>query len=291
MKYAVRHQTIYDYSEPVSLCHSTAHLRPRDTPHQICANVAIEIDPPPDAKSIGGDYFGNEVLHFSLQRPHRRLTVTAKSEVTVAAQQRTALLPDCAWEEVRDRVRVVTEERFVDPFQFVLDSSLVRVTDVMGEYTRSSFTPGRAIHEAAADLTARIHADFKYDAAATVVSTPLEEVWMNRRGVCQDFSHVQIACLRSIGLPARYVSGYLLTNPSPGQPRLIGADASHAWVSIYCLDRDWVDFDPTNNVIPGEKHVTVAWGRDFADVSPIRGVILGGGHHSVSVSVAVEPIG
>jgi len=290
MKYRVQHQTVYDYSEPVALCHSTAHLRPRGTPRQTCDFSHIEIDPHPDVRAQHNDYFGNEVLHFSVQRPHQRLTISARSEVVITSDARPALPDGRPWEESRDHVRALNEERFVDPFQFTLDSPLVRASAALREYSLQSFTPSRPILQATADLTARIHRDFTYDPAATNVATPLEEAWEKRRGVCQDFAHVQIACLRSLGLPARYVSGYLLTRPSSEGTRLIGADASHAWVSVFCPEQGWVDFDPTNDVAPWDWHVVVAWGRDFSDVSPIRGVILGGGQHSVSVNVDMEPV-
>ena len=296
MKYRVHHETIYDYSEPVSICHSTAHVSPRQiASRQSCGPCRIEIDPVPDSLSARVDCFGNQVVYFSVQRPHQRLTVTAESEVEIISESRPepGALPraGCPWGETRDRVREMREERFIDPVQFVFDSPLVRTGRELGEYAGQSFTPGRPIVEATADLTARIHRDFKYDATATNVGTPLEEVWTNRRGVCQDFAHIQIACLRSLGLPARYVSGYLLTRPPPGRPRLVGADASHAWIAVFCPETGWVDFDPTNNVLPREQHIAVAWGRDFSEVSPIRGVILGGGQHSVSVSVDMEGIG
>jgi len=283
VKYRVRHKTVYDYSEAVSICHSTAHVQPRATPGQQCARCDVSIEPSPDARAGRVDSFGNHAIYFSVQRPHRQLVVEAQSEVDVATNgvDATASRP---WEETRDGVRTWAGEA-IDAVQFVFDSPLVRWNAALAGYARQSFSPRRPLLEAAADLTARINADFTYDTTATQISTPLEEVWANRRGVCQDFAHVQLACLRSLGLPARYVSGYVLNQQSPGQPQLIGGDASHAWVSVFAPECGWVDFDPTNNVRPGGEHVTLAWGRDFSDVSPIRGVILGGGRHTVSVCV------
>jgi transglutaminase-like putative cysteine protease len=195
-----------------------------------------------------------------------------------------------SWEEVRRWLHDGIGEQVLDPNQYLFSSPYVPVSAALADYARPSFPPGRPLLAAALDLTRRIHQDFEYDSDATTVSTPVEEVLQQRRGVCQDFSHLQIACLRSLGIAARYVSGYMLTMPPPGQPRLIGVDASHAWVSVYCPDLGWVDLDPTNDLMVDTLHVTVACGRDFSDVSPIHGVILGGGEHELEVQVTVRPV-
>ena len=195
-----------------------------------------------------------------------------------------------SWESVAEMFRDPVSPEVVEPYQFVFDSPQVRASRELFDYARESFTKDAPLLAGARDLTRRIYTDFKYDPKATTVATPLEEVWEKRRGVCQDFAHLGIACLRSLGLPARYVSGYLRTRPPEGQPRLVGVDASHAWFSIYCPGTGWVDFDPTNNCQTGEDYITVAYGRDFGDVSPVAGILTGGGKHDVQVSVDVAEV-
>jgi transglutaminase-like putative cysteine protease len=194
------------------------------------------------------------------------------------------------WEDVARSLPTDYTSAGLGAYQFTFESPRIRIRPEFAAYALESFTPKRPMLEALLDLTTRIHRDFRFDSKVTNVRTPPEDVFRKRRGVCQDFAHVQIACLRSLNLPARYVSGYLRTYPPPGRPRLVGADASHAWVSSYCPGVGWVDLDPTNNVVPSDGHVTLAWGRDYGDVSPLRGLILGGGAHTVKVSVDVEPI-
>lgn len=289
MRYRVLHKTEYEYAEPVSICHSTAHLQPRDTPTQSCAISVVTVEPQPDTTTGSKDYFGNDVMHFAVQRSHRKLAVTSSSVVEIRCDRLAVQSPGPTWEMVRDALSGPARHEHVEATQFLYPSLMVRLSAEMRAYALESFTFNRPMLAACADLTRRIFRDFKYDKEATNVATPIEQVWAKKRGVCQDFAHVQIACLRSLGLPARYVSGYLLTKPPPGKERLIGADASHAWVSVYCIQSGWVDFDPTNDVVPWDRHITLAWGRDFGDVSPIRGVILGGGQHTVAVAVDVEP--
>lgn len=289
MIYRVRHTTTYAYKEPVSLCQNLVHLTPRQGPFQSCGDSELIVRPTPSIIVDRTDYFGNPEVFFLIQEPHRKLTVTVRHTVEVIP----APVPDPAatppWEEVRDRLATDRSPLVLDAYQFVFDSPYIEAGGEPTAYAAPSFPPGRPILEATLDLTRRIHADFRYDPRATSLTTPLRQVLANRRGVCQDFAHLQIACLRSMGLAARYVSGYLCTSPPPGQRRLVGADASHAWLSVYCPDVGWVDVDPTNNVVPSDKHLVLAWGRDYDDVSPIKGVILGGGSHTLTVAVDVIP--
>ena len=233
------------------------------------------------------DYFGNRVCFFSLQEIHHRLEITAESRVSVAATTPPALALSPPWERVVALFSDPVSPEVVEPYQFCFDSPLLRAAPELADYARLSFAPGTPLLAAVNDLNRRIFSDYKYDPVATTVATPLEEVVASRRGVCQDFAHLAIACLRSLGLAARYVSGYVRTRPAAGQTRLAGADASHAWFAVYCPDLGWVDFDPTNNLQPAEEHITVAQGRDYSDVSPVTGVITGGGKHEVKVSVDV----
>lgn len=290
MIYRVSHTTTYLYSEPVSLCHNLIHLKARNSPQQTCLQSQLLIQPLP-AITVGRvDYFGNPATFTTIQESHQKLMVTAVNLAQLAPRPPVppALTPP--WEQVRHLLSSNRSPEILDAFQFAFDSPYIKIDAELGAYAAASFTPGRPILEAALDLTRRIHGDFRYDRTATSIATPLNQVLELRRGVCQDFAHLQIGCLRSLGLAARYVSGYLRTNPPPGQPRLVGADASHAWVSFFCPGFGWLDVDPTNNQMPADQHIVLAWGRDYDDVSPIKGVILGGGQHSVSVSVSVVPV-
>jgi transglutaminase-like putative cysteine protease len=286
MIYRVRHETIYDYSDPVSVSHHVLRLTPRDLAGQVRISSRIAIHPVPQGQcTTHHDYFGNCVTSFSLQEPHERLTVEASSQLEVSDSAPPVFANSPLWESVRDGL-----ESNVDACQFAFDSRRINASPELAEYAMPSFTAGRPILEAVRDLTARIHQDFRFDTKATEVTTPVQTFFEKRRGVCQDFSHLQIACLRSIGLPARYVSGYLRTIPPEGKPRLVGADASHAWCSVWCPGSGWTDFDPTNNCVPSGGHITVAWGRDYSDVSPIHGVLLGGARHTLHVGVDVMPV-
>jgi transglutaminase-like putative cysteine protease len=280
--YDVDHTTRYEYGESVSVSHHVAWLRPRGLAHQDCLEHTLEIDPAPAAMSTREDYFGNTMTLFVMGIAHTVLTVRARSRVA----RRAAATPDAAgtppWETARDH-----DQLPLDAIDCLFDSPSIQVSEELADYARPSFAPQRPLLEAVADLTARIHGEFTFDPQATTVATPLSEVTRLRRGVCQDFARLEIACLRSLGLAARYVSGYLETVPPPGTPRLAGADASHAWLAVYCPGTGWIDVDPTNNLLPSTTHVTLAWGRDYSDVTPIRGVILGGGSHALTVSVDV----
>ncbi len=285
MLYQVTHRTTYGYGSDVAVSHHLAHLHPRELPCQQVANFALTIEPPPAVQSERVDYFGNGAHYFSIGSPHDRLTVTARSQVRVAA----AALPERtpAWQQVRDRCAsdTLTADSAAGEFRF--DSPYIVRKPAFADYAVTSFPKDRPLLDAVRDFIGRIFRDFKFDPKATTVATPLDEVLKKRRGVCQDFAHFAIAGLRSLGLPARYVSGYLETLPPPGKARLVGADASHAWFAVWCPGHGWVDADPTNNILPSDRHITVAWGRDFSDVSPLRGVVVGGGGSSLAVSVDV----
>jgi uncharacterized alpha-E superfamily protein/transglutaminase-like putative cysteine protease len=286
--YDVHHRTTFSYEDVVSSSRHVLHLRPRRHPLQTCVLSETIVDPRPAAESVGEDDFGNPVQHLKIEEPHKVLVVDAHARVEVrGAAEAPALESSPPWESVRDRL---AGDETHEARDYVAASPYVAPSGDVQGYARQSFSPGRPILAAALDLTQRIHRDFEYRGGISDVSTPVSDVFAMRAGVCQDFAHLEIACLRSLGLAARYVSGYLLTRPPEGTAKLVGADASHAWVSVYAGDVGWVDFDPTNNVIPRIEHITFAWGRDYGDVSPISGTIVGGGAHEVSVAVDVNPV-
>ncbi len=289
MLYRINHRTTYKYVHPVSFGDHVACLKPRSFAGSALLSNSLEISPKPATYTERVDYFGNTQCFFTVQASHKELVVESRSEVTVedVAEKPTSL----PWEESAEPLGRDHTPEGLRAFQFQFESPRIRKRPEFAAYALESFTPGRPMREALMELTTRIYREFRFDSKATDVRTPAEEAFTKRRGVCQDFAHVQIACLRSIGLAARYVSGYLRTYPPPGRPRLIGADASHAWLSAYCRGAGWIDMDPTNNVSPTDGHVTVAWGRDYGDVSPLRGLILGGGGGSLKVEVDMEPVG
>ncbi len=296
MIYRIVHRTTYKYKYPVSLGNHVACLKPRTlSRHQLTRNE-LSIQPTPATLTERLDYFGNTLCYFTVQEPHRELIVEARSEVVVngnagsSESQSARSDAHLAWEEAVEALSGDRSPAGMEAYQFSFESPRIRVRPEFAAYARESFTSGRPMSEALRDLTARIHNDFRFDSKSTTVRTPPEEVFKKRRGVCQDFAHVQIACLRSLNLAARYVSGYLRTYPPPGKPRLVGADPSHARVSAYSPGLGWLDMDPTNNVVPSDGHVTLAWGRDYGDVSPLRGLILGGGAHKLWVGVDMEPV-
>jgi transglutaminase-like putative cysteine protease len=290
MIYRIRHRTTYKYKYPVSVGSHVACLKPRSLPHHQVTRSELSIQPTPATCTERMDYFGNLLCFFTIQEPHKELVVDARSEVIIeeAAVRWPSESPP--WEEAARSIPNDLSPAAIEAYQFGFESPRIRVRREFAAYALESFTPGRPLAEGLLDLTARIHRDFRFDSKVTTVRTTIEEVFRKRRGVCQDFSHLQIACLRSLNLAARYVSGYLRTYPPPGKPRLVGADASHAWVSVYCPGAGWLDTDPTNNLVPTNGHVTLAWGRDYGDVSPLRGLILGGGSHTLKVGVDMEPI-
>jgi len=303
MKYRVIHTTEFIYEARVGLCYNEARLLPRELPHQKVLSAALQIEPLPNDHCQRVDYFGNRTDYFSIRQPHDRLVVTATSEVEVVAPLlfddaeslagERGLFDDVeslSWESVRERLRSDRSAEVIEASQFALDSPSVGVDELLAEYARPSFPPGRPFAGAVHDLMQRIYREFKYDPEFSTIATPLKEVLAHRSGVCQDFAHLAIGCLRSQGLAARYVSGYIETKPPPGKERLVGADASHAWFSVYQPGTGWLDFDPTNNQVPREQHITLAWGRDFADVTPLKGVAYGGGEHDLKVAVDVLAI-
>ena len=290
MVYRVTHITSYEYAEPVSICHNEARLTPRSTTHQHLLRSQLLVEPTVATHDRGQDYFGNTVHWFALQEAHTHLSVTAVSEVDVSPYVAPAAQLSDPWEIARDRIR---EERSPDALaarELTFESPHVRLDPDLIAYAEASFPKGRPLLEAVLDLTRRIFKEFQYQPGSTTVATPVKEVLRARRGVCQDFAHVELGMLRSLGLAARYVSGYIYNRPPGDEPVLTGADASHAWLSVYAPGLGYVDFDPTNGVIPSHEHVTLAWGRDFSDASPLKGVILGGGNHTVGVSVDVARV-
>ena len=257
-------------------------------PTQDSLREELEISPVPAMRRERLDDFGNRCTYVEIHEPHNNLRVTSRADVRVAP---TAPLPapaSTAWEAVRDAVRAGADADTRGPRLRLRVAPRPALVGRGAQYL-PSFAAGRGIAEGARELTTRIHKDFVYDSRATTIATPVDEVLELRRGVCQDFAHVQIACLRALGLPARYVSGYLVTRPPPGKPRLVGADASHAWLAVFVPSYGWLPLDPTNDLVAGESHITVAWGRDYSDVTPVRGVIMGGGRHDLWVSVDVAP--
>ena len=292
MNYRVTHTTVYNYSQPVGLCQNEARLQPREFWRQQCTNSYFEINPTPTDFFEHTDFFGNRVTYFAVQQLHTRLSVTAISEVVVHPKQAPKELDyQPTWESVRNQLQdpyglSQTQELF-DAKQYTLDSPMVTTSPELAHYAQASFQPERPLIAVVHDLMERIYHDFTYDPSFTTIATPLSEVLSHRRGVCQDFAHLAIGCLRAYGLAARYISGYVETAPEPGVPRLVGADASHAWFSVFIPGSGWVDFDPTNNKLPYDQHITLAWGRDYADVTPLKGIAFGGGQHSLSVSVDV----
>jgi transglutaminase-like putative cysteine protease len=292
-QYQIIHDTHYTYDSPVSLAQQLAHLWPRECEWQVCHAEHLDITPDPTQRLDELDVFGNPLTRLGFERPHDELRVCARLQVEVLARLALDFKLSPAWEATRDALCYSSkpvEPHLLEACRYRFESPYVRLKKNFVAFSQSCFPAGRPLMLGVQALMEKIFKEFTFDAEATQVATPLVEVLESRRGVCQDFAHLMLACLRSRGLAARYVSGYLLTQPPPGQPRLIGADASHAWVSVFCPTLGWVDFDPTNNVQPALEHITLAWGRDFSDVSPLRGVILGGGNHDPEVQVTVMPL-
>ena len=291
MIYEITHKTIYNYNTPVSHCHSKIWLTPRNLPYQLCNEVLFNIEPRPAVFYELKDFFENSVHYFSIQQSHLKLSVEVKSRVEVFSLQ-GRLLPnnDMPWEHVRNMLAEFREE-LVDVYHFKYESQHVPLDHDIYLYAARFFTPNRPLLEATRDLMTHIFKEFKFVSGYSTVATPLKEIVKNKKGVCQDFAHFAIACLRSHGLAAKYMSGYIETLPPAGKQKLVGADASHAWFSVYLPGEGWYDFDPTNNMVPNERHVTLAWGRDYSDVTPMRGVIISGGKHKLDVEVDVKRIG
>jgi len=288
MKYRVRHVTEYMYSEAVTTSHHELHLRPRETPGQTVDDESLTISPDPALRRDRVDWFGNPATHLAIHSRHTRLAVTSTFVVDIAREPPPN--DNGTWEAARDWVRAGADAEARAALEMALPSSRAIPSAAARAFAEPSFTPGRPLADAARDLTHRIHAEFTYDPAATDVATSVDEVLRGRRGVCQDFAHVQLACLRAFGLAARYVSGYLVTHHAPDEKTLIGADASHAWISVQLPGGEWLDLDPTNDVVPTDRHIAIAVGRDFGDVTPMRGVLLAGGRHELIVGVDVSPV-
>jgi transglutaminase-like putative cysteine protease len=285
--YEVSHRTVYRYEQPVSISHHLLHLTPRPCPRQVTGESALEVHPAPSVRHEDTDYFGNPITFLTVQQSHKELMLHTLSFIDVKPPEPPEPSATPPWDDV---VAVLDEDRSaetLDALQYRYASTHTPIDDDLKAYAQVSFRPRRPVLEAARELTHRINRDFLYDTRATTIGTPVAEVFRMRRGVCQDFAHLQLACLRSLGLAARYVSGYLLTRPADGKEKLVGADASHAWLAIWVPGHGWVDLDPTNDLIPKDEHITLAWGRDYGDVSPVQGIMFGGGAHTVSVAVDV----
>ncbi len=290
MLYQVSHTTQYRYREPVTLCHNEARLLPRSLSRQRCVDARIRIEPKPAVYQERKDVFGNRVVYFSIEEPHTTLDVHAASEVQLFSLLPPNLEMTPPWEEVQALLQSDTQRGVLEARQFVLESPFVNIDPIFSEYAKPAFLPGRPVLLAVHELMSRIFTEFAYDPGFTTIATPLFQVFEHRRGVCQDFAHFAIACLRSLGLAARYVSGYLETLLPQDPSRLIGGAASHAWVSVYCPELGWIDFDPTNNLMPSDRHIVVAWGRDYSDVTPLKGTIIGGGSHELQVGVEMQKV-
>ncbi|MEO8203548.1 MAG: transglutaminase family protein [Betaproteobacteria bacterium] len=287
-RYHIVHETCYEYESRVAVAQQILHLTPRDLAWQKRIAHSIVFDPVPSEITEHEDYFGNLVRRAVLDSPHDVLTVRAESEVSVGRRSGGRVPPGSpAWETVRERVHAAREASVLDAAEFLFESPHVEFSPELATFAAPCFPARRPFLDGVWALNRAIHIGFSFDDSATSVSTPLSEVLELRRGVCQDFAHLMTGCLRVLGLPARYVSGYILTSPPPGHVKMVGADASHAWVSVFCPEVGWVDFDPTNDLVVDDEHVTLAWGRDFSDVAPMHGVILGGGDQELSVHVTV----
>ena len=289
MNYKIIHKTEYSYTHPVNLCYNEARLTPRNFADQVCLNSQFVVEPEPKECRERQDFFGNTVYYFTIQQPHNQLTITVTSHVDVKGRERQRnFVEHLSWEETHRQLRTDSDPEILEMRQYILNSPMIPAMPELRAYAEKSFIKGRPLLEAVENLTTRLYADFTYDPGFTTVATPLTDVIRHRRGVCQDLAHLGIGCLRALGLAARYVSGYIETDPLPDQKPLAGADASHAWFSVYLPQLGWTDFDPTNNQIPTDRHITVAWGRDYTDVTPLKGVVFGSGTHELFVAVDCE---
>jgi transglutaminase-like putative cysteine protease len=290
MIYDVSHRTIYRYTTPVAQSQHVVHMSPRAVERQRVKGHALLIEPAPTIRTEREDYYGNRVVLFDIELEHKELVVHARSTIGVTAPRAIDLAASMPWEAVVASIADRKPGIDLEVARYACASKHTRSTTEIAAYAQSFFPKGRPVLQGAWDLVERIYEDFTFDSTATDISTPVTQVLQKRRGVCQDFSHLALACLRSMRLSARYVSGYILTSPPPGVPRLAGADASHAWISVWSPAFGWVDFDPTNGLIPRDGHITIAYGRDYDDVSPISGILLGGSDHTVHVGVDVVPV-
>ena len=290
MIYDVSHRTVYRYSTPVAQSQHIVHISPRAIERQRIKGHALLIEPPPTIRTEREDVYGNRVVMFDIEQEHKELVIHARSTIGVTAPRPIDLAASMPWEAVVAAVADPKPGIDLEVARYACASKHTRATPEVAAYARGFFPAGRPVLQGTWDLIANIYDEFTFDATATDISTPVTQVLHQRRGVCQDFSHLALACLRSMRLSARYVSGYILTSPPPGVPRLAGADASHAWIAVWSPAFGWVDFDPTNRLIPRDGHITIAYGRDYDDVSPISGILLGGNDHTVHVGVDVVPV-
>jgi transglutaminase-like putative cysteine protease len=288
VKYRINHQTEYFYADRVPLCHNVIRLRPRDTAFQTCERSELSILPVPADQREHLDYFGNHAIWIAVQEPHHSLKIEMTSEVNVNSCTLPADLTGPAWDQVPSLISNGLDPTILAAREYTFDSPYITRCAELAAYAKPDFPPGAPLVTCIMNLTHRIFDEFIFDTDATTIGTPLLEILHHHHGVCQDFAHLQIGCMRSLGLPARYISGYLVTKPPPGQRRLIGADASHAWISAYIPNFGWLDFDPTNDTMPNDQHITIGWARDYDDLSPVKGVTIGGHRHSLEFSVDVE---
>jgi transglutaminase-like putative cysteine protease len=292
MRYTVRHATVYEYGRDVAHSHHLLHLKPREFAYQRCLDHTLTLEPPPSAEREDLDAFGNGISRLEYDRSHDRLSVVAEMTVEIFPRASEPLETSEPWDVLRERLcyhAAPLPAEDLEAYRYRMRSDHVPIKQIFWDYAADCFVPGRSIGAAAQDLMRKIHREFKYAPGTTTNRTSITEVLKSRKGVCQDFAHLMIGALRAGGLAARYVSGYIRT-VRPGGAAAIGGDASHAWVSVYCPPLGWVDFDPTNDCLVGEGHVTLAWGRDFGDVSPLRGILFGGSKHKLSVDVRVQPL-
>ncbi len=290
MKYRVEHTTKYTYQSSATLCHNLVYQIPSVFPFQQIEEFEYSIQPEPSFLTRRKDFYGNEFLYFSIQRSHKELIVNSNCTVEVYTPSWLNLTGSdtVAWEEIVAWLKTTNADTNIR--QYCLESNHVQFIDGVREYALQSFTPGRPVMEAMLDLNKRIHSDFQFTPGFTEISTPLTEVFQSRKGVCQDFAHFGLACLRSVGLAARYMSGYIETLPPPGKPKLVGADASHAWIALFIPTHGWIEFDSTNNLLVADQHIRVATGRDFADIVPMKGIVYSGGGQKMTVMVNVDKI-
>jgi len=289
MQYSIKHTTWYSYTEPVPVCHNIVRLLPRVTESQKCQAFRLVVDPEPPVITRRSDCFGNQLDYFSLHSSVSKLTITAESVVQVMKRAVSDIDSSQAWEDVVRQTKGNRTREGLQIQQFAHPSTRVHFYPELRAFAEKSFPAGRPVVDALRDLMGRIYCEFEFDSRATTVNTPVDEVLRTRSGVCQDFAHLALGCVRMMGLAARYVSGYICTTPPPGQPRLVGADASHAWVAVFCGPLGWIDLDPTNNLITEDAHITIAWGRDYEDICPVQGVFIGGGEHNMGIAVDVIP--
>jgi transglutaminase-like putative cysteine protease len=288
VKYRINHQTEYFYGDRVPLCHNVIRLRPRDTAFQTCQRSELSITPAAADQREHLDYFGNHAIWIAVQEPHHSLKIEMTSEVNVNSNTLPPDLTGPPWDQVPSLISDGLDPTILAAREYTFDSPYIARCAELAAYAKPDFPPGAPLLTCIMNLTHRIFDEFIFDTDATTIGTPLLEILHHHHGVCQDFAHLQIGCMRSLGLPARYVSGYLVTKPPPGQRRLIGADASHAWISAYIPGYGWIDFDPTNDTMPNDQHITIGWARDYDDLSPVKGVTTGGHGHTLEFSVDVE---